>query len=72
MTHTVFKPFSLQGKTILVTGASSGLGRHIAIRCAQRGARMVITGRDAARLQETYAQLPGDTHVQVLADLTQA
>lgn len=72
MTHTAFKPFSLQGKTILVTGASSGLGRHIAIRCAQRGARMVITGRDAARLQETYAQLPGDTHVQVLADLTQA
>lgn len=72
MTHAAFKPFSLEGKTILVTGASSGLGRHIAIRCAQRGARMVITGRDAARLQETYAQLLGDTHVQVLADLTQA
>lgn len=72
MTHTALKAFSLQGKTILVTGASSKVGRHIAIRCAQRGARMVITGRNAARLQETYAQLPGDAHIQILADLTQA
>jgi len=65
-------PFSLQGKTILVTGASSGLGRQAAITCAQRGARLVITGRDTARLQETYRQLPGDGHAQIKADLTQA
>jgi len=64
--------FSLQGKTILVTGASSGLGREIALACAQRGARLIITGRDAARLQATHDQLAGEGHVQVPADLTSA
>lgn len=44
-------PFSLQGKNILVTGASSGLGRQIAISCAQRGASIIATGRDHLRLQ---------------------
>lgn len=63
-------PFSVQDKTVLVTGASSGLGRHIAIVLARRGARLVITGRDADRLQETFAQLQGDGHIQVVADLT--
>ncbi|MCB5190861.1 SDR family oxidoreductase [Methylobacillus arboreus] len=72
MNAPVINPFSLQGKTILVTGASSGLGQHIAIRCAQRGARLVITGRDKARLQATYDQLQGESHVQVQADLTMA
>lgn len=62
--------FSLEGKTILVTGASSGLGRQIAINCAQRGARLIITGRDAGRLKETGDQLAGKGHEQVLADLT--
>lgn len=66
-------PFTLQGKTILVTGASSGLGRQTAITCAQRGARLVITGRDARRLGETFAQLrEGADHVQMPADLTSA
>jgi NAD(P)-dependent dehydrogenase (short-subunit alcohol dehydrogenase family) len=65
-------PFSLEGKTILVTGASSGLGRHIAIACSRRGARLVITGRDAERLQATYDELLGDGHVQVTGDLTHA
>ena len=64
------KAFSLADKTVLVTGASSGLGRQIAIACAQRGARLIITGRDAARLQETHDQLTGEGHVQVVADLT--
>lgn len=70
MNTMVRDPFSLQGKTILVTGASSGIGRQAAIACAQRGARVIITGRDAARLQETWAQLAGVGHQQVLADLT--
>ncbi len=70
MNNPAHKAFSLQAKTILVTGASSGLGRQIAITCAQRGARLVITGRDAVRLQETYDQLAGTGHVQVAADLT--
>lgn len=65
-------PFSLQGKTVLVTGASSGLGRHTALTCARMGASVIVTGRDVLRLQETYDQLSGDGHIQVQADLTQA
>ncbi|WP_040277872.1 SDR family NAD(P)-dependent oxidoreductase, partial [Xanthomonas citri] len=55
--------FSLNGKTILVTGASSGLGRQIAIACAQRGARIVLAGRDKDRLAQTQAQLQGTGHL---------
>lgn len=64
--------FSLQGKSILVTGASSGLGRQIAISCAMRGARIVATGRDRGRLQATFDQLQGQDHVQIPAELTDA
>ncbi|MDR1183072.1 MAG: SDR family NAD(P)-dependent oxidoreductase, partial [Bacteroidales bacterium] len=45
-----YNPFSLEGKTILVTGASSGIGQAIAIECSKMGAKMVITGRNDARL----------------------
>jgi len=72
MSNPAQKAFSLDGKTILVTGASSGLGRQIAIACAQRGARLVISGRDVARLQETNDQLAGAGHVQVTVDLSSA
>jgi len=65
-----YNPFNLTNKTILVTGASSGIGRATAIECSKLGAKLVITGRDVARLQETCDQLEGDGHVQVLADLT--
>lgn len=69
MTNAAQRAFSLQGKTILVTGASSGLGQQIAITCSRRGARLVITGRDATRLRETMDQLDGHGHAQVIADL---
>lgn len=62
--------FSLQGKTILVTGASSGIGRAIAIACAEAGASVVLNGRNVARLNETLSQLSGDGHIVVPADLT--
>lgn len=63
-------PFSLAGKTILVTGASSGIGRETAIQCSQAGARLVITGRDKQRLTETLLLLEGTYHKMFLADLT--
>lgn len=63
-------PFSLAGKRILVTGASSGIGRQIAISCAEAGAQLVITGRDAERLAATAEVLHGENHTQVVADLT--
>lgn len=72
MSSAAISPFSMQGKTVLVTGASSGLGRHIAITLARRGARLVITGRDADRLGQCHEALHGEGHVQVTADLTLA
>jgi len=62
--------FSLQGKTILVTGASSGIGRAIAIACAQAGASVVLNGRNQQRLQATLEALTGDGHLVIAADLT--
>jgi len=63
-------PFSLDGKTVLVTGASSGLGRQIAISSTRMGARVIATGRDDERLSQTFADLEGDGHQKVRADLT--
>ena len=64
-----YNPFSLAGKTVLVTGASSGIGQATAIECSKLGARVVITGRNVERLQETMGLLEGDGHMQISADL---
>lgn len=66
-------PFSLIDKTVLVTGASSGIGKSIAIECSKMGASMAITGRDSQRLSETFVELEKyGEHVQLLCDLTKA
>lgn len=62
-------PFSLGGKRIFITGASSGIGRSIAIRCSELGAELLLTGRDENRLRETMGQLAGKNHMSVSADL---
>lgn len=62
-------PFSLEGKIILVTGASSGIGKVTAIACAKFGARVVLTARNEERLQETHALLEGEGHLVVPAEL---
>ena len=69
---TVFNPFSLHGKTILVTGASSGIGQETAIACSKMGARVIVTARNPERLKETFDQLDVQTdgHMQLFADLT--
>lgn len=67
----LYNPFSLEGKTILVTGASSGIGQATAIECSKMGAKVVITGRNAERLQETYSQLEGEGHQQIIGDLNE-
>ena len=64
-----YNPFSLEGKTVLVTGASSGIGRATAVECAKMGARVIVTGRNAERLQETFNMLEGSEHLQITANL---
>lgn len=63
-------PFSLQGKTILVTGASSGIGRGIAVGCSKMGGKIVISGRNKERLNETLSLLEGEGHIVIPADLS--
>ncbi|MFC3159070.1 SDR family NAD(P)-dependent oxidoreductase [Chryseobacterium arachidis] len=63
-------PFSLAGKSILVTGASSGIGKSIAIECSKMGAKLIILGRNEERLRETYNELEGDNHQMYSAELT--
>lgn len=65
-----FNPFSIVGKTILVTGASSGIGRAIAIACAKMGATVIVTGRNVERLNETLSLMPEGNHKAISADLT--
>nr|WP_314993496.1 SDR family oxidoreductase [uncultured Capnocytophaga sp.] len=66
----MYNPFSLENKTILVTGASSGIGKAIAIECSKMGAKVVVTGRNEQRLQETYGQLEGTHPAYIVADLS--
>ena len=66
----MYNPFSLTDKTVFVSGASSGIGKSIAIECSKMGARLFITGRNVKRLDETFKQLEGNGHFQLVADLT--
>lgn len=70
MESVPFNPFTLVGKLILVTGASSGIGKAIAIACARMGATVILTGRNQQRLNETLAELPEGEHLVIAADLT--
>jgi NAD(P)-dependent dehydrogenase (short-subunit alcohol dehydrogenase family) len=66
----MYNPFNLKGKTIFVTGASSGIGRSIALECSKAGASLIITGRNAERLSQTFSDLSGSDHQMFVADLT--
>lgn len=66
----MFNPFSLNGKIIVITGASSGIGRQCAIDCSKMGARVVLVARNEDRLNETRSQMEGDGHLVVTQDLT--
>lgn len=62
--------FNLNNKTILVTGASSGIGRSVAIEVSKAGAKLIILGQDESRLKETLSYLSGDQHLYLMGDLT--
>ena len=66
----MYNPFSLVGKTILITGASSGIGKATAIECARLGAKLILVGRDEQRLNEVFNFLEGAGHEQIKLDLT--
>lgn len=63
-------PFSLEGKTILITGASSGIGKAVAQECAAAGATCIISARNEERLSATLRSLDGEGHQYMLADLS--
>ncbi len=69
----MYNPFSLINKTILITGASSGIGAETAVECSKLGANVIITGRSQERLNETFNRLEtkdGQTHQQIIAELS--
>jgi len=66
----MYNPFSLENKVILVTGASSGIGRGIAIDTSKMGAKVYITARNENRLNETFSQMSGKSNVIIPAELT--
>ena len=69
----MYSPFSLENKSILVTGASSGIGRSIAIECSRMGACLYLTGRNENRLLETLSLLDNrNNHTVLMADLSSA
>jgi NAD(P)-dependent dehydrogenase (short-subunit alcohol dehydrogenase family) len=63
-------PFTLRDKLILVTGASSGIGRQCAITCSNMGANVVLLGRDQKRLEETLGLMESpEKHLVIAVDL---
>ena len=64
-----YNPFSLEGKTVLVTGASSGIGRSTAIECSKLGAKVIITARNKERLSQTLNDLEGEGHRMIICNL---
>lgn len=66
-----YNPFSLEGKTILVVGSSSGIGRAAAIECSKLGAKVILSARNEDRLKETVTQLEGEGHSYYLADIVE-
>ena len=65
-----YNPFSLEGKTLLITGASSGIGQATAIECSKLGAKVIITARNEERLKETLSKMEGEGHQFLIAEQT--
>lgn len=67
----MYNPFTLEGKTILITGASSGIGKRTAIECSRLGAKLILTARNEERLRDTLSSLKGDGHELIVADVSE-
>lgn len=66
----MYNPYSLEGKTILVAGASSGIGRELAIECSKLGALVHIIGRNSEKLLETISLMNEGKHEFHVCDIT--
>ena len=66
----MYNPYSLEGKTILITGASSGIGQATAIECSKLGANVIIIGRNEERLKATISQMEGDNNPYLKCDFS--
>lgn len=67
----IYNPFSLNGKNILVTGASSGIGKAIVLECSRMGGRVFITGRNSEKLKDVLSSLSSENeNISITADLT--
>lgn len=69
MENSNFNPLDFAGRKILVTGASSGIGRATAIYLSKLGAQIILSGRNEERLNETMLQLVGRNHQILSLDL---
>lgn len=67
----LFNPFSLEGKTILVTGAASGMGKATAMACAKMGAHIVGADFNATGLDQVISELEGEGHQQYTINLAE-
>lgn len=68
-----YNPFSLERKTVLITGASSGIGAETAVECSRMGATTILTGRNEERLEEVLLRLDtsfSQKHQYIIADLS--
>lgn len=63
------RAIDLSNRKYLVTGASSGLGRDIAVFLSECGAQLVITGRNEKKLDETFKEMGSDGHLQIICDI---
>jgi NAD(P)-dependent dehydrogenase (short-subunit alcohol dehydrogenase family) len=68
----IFSPQSFSGRHMLVTGASSGIGRQTALRLSEAGARVLLVGRDEKRLGDAFACLSGEGHALASVELSDA
>jgi NAD(P)-dependent dehydrogenase (short-subunit alcohol dehydrogenase family) len=66
-----FNPLDFSNKKIMVTGASSGIGRATAIYLSKLGAQLVLIGRNEERLKATLEKLSGEKHILITADLAE-
>ncbi len=71
MSQASLNPLDMSEQTVLVSGASAGIGRAVCLLLSQLGARLILNGRNEEGLQHTLDLLAGDKHVKAPFDLSQ-